>query len=259
MKILVLEDDPLQRDSLKQFLESHDFEVIDVGNSTEAYNVISDLEDLDLFICDIDLSRDKKDREEGIDGIIVAEKITTTYIMPVIFFTNYDDRETKNRAKQAIINVPMAFLSKDILNLNKGRLIKIIQETVGIFFSNADSSHFVFSQTRKVGISRGQGQPYVFYNKGDIFYLKAEDRACRVFFKDKNHSIVISGTLTTVAKQIQYHFPNFVKLGGRYAVNIEKLKQLDGRSLTFVNEDSIELTEGGVTDLKKYMLLIKTR
>lgn len=83
MKILLLEDDYLYRISIKEFLESLHYEVIDFEDGKEAYHALFE-QHFDLLIFDI--------RVPGMDGFTILEELQKQNIhKPTLILTSLTD------------------------------------------------------------------------------------------------------------------------------------------------------------------------
>jgi two-component system, response regulator PdtaR len=97
VRILIADDDPLQRIDLKDVLTRRGYQVI--GESRDGLGVItlSRLQRPDLVIMDI--------RMPDIDGLMAAETLVREKIAPVILLTAYVDQALIKRARDAgVIN-----------------------------------------------------------------------------------------------------------------------------------------------------------
>jgi two-component system, response regulator PdtaR len=91
VRIIIADDQPLQRIDLKDVLTRRGYQV--VGEATDGLGVItlSRLQRPDLVIMDI--------RMPDMDGILAAETLVREKIAPVIFLTAYTDQALVKRAK----------------------------------------------------------------------------------------------------------------------------------------------------------------
>jgi len=91
MKILLLEDDLILQESLKEFLESEGFMVDSATNAQEAYDLTFD-NSYDLYIFDINL----QDSEDGISILKALKEANDN--TPTIFITALTDISTITKA-----------------------------------------------------------------------------------------------------------------------------------------------------------------
>ena len=102
IRVLVVEDEPLIAEDIRETLDNIDFEVSGV-----AYDGDAALHELgnntpDIVLLDINLGSE-------IDGIDIAEIINKRYQIPFIYLTSYADRSTVDRAKHTR---PMGYIVK---------------------------------------------------------------------------------------------------------------------------------------------------
>jgi DNA-binding NarL/FixJ family response regulator len=102
IRVLVVEDEPLIAEDIRETLDNIDFEVSGV-----AYDSDSALDELesntpDIVLLDVNLGSE-------IDGIDIAEIINKKYQIPFIYLTSYADRGTVDRAKHTR---PMGYIVK---------------------------------------------------------------------------------------------------------------------------------------------------
>ncbi|NND34928.1 MAG: response regulator transcription factor [Saprospiraceae bacterium] len=102
IRVLVVEDEPLIAEDIRETLDNIDFEVSGV-----AYDSDTALQELsgntpDIALLDVNLGSE-------MDGIDIAEIINKEYRIPFIFLTSYADRDTVDRAK---LTRPMGYIVK---------------------------------------------------------------------------------------------------------------------------------------------------
>lgn len=102
IRVLVVEDEPLIAEDIRETLDNIDFEVSGV-----AYDSDSALDELasntpDVVLLDVNLGSE-------LDGIDIAEIINKKYQIPFIYLTSYADRGTVDRAKHTR---PMGYIVK---------------------------------------------------------------------------------------------------------------------------------------------------
>ena len=102
IRVLVVEDEPLIAEDIRETLDSIDFQVSGVAYNSEA--ALSELEQNapDIVLLDVNLGSEK-------DGIEIAEIINQRYNLPFIYLTSYADRATIDRAKHTR---PMGYVVK---------------------------------------------------------------------------------------------------------------------------------------------------
>jgi DNA-binding NarL/FixJ family response regulator len=102
IRVLVVEDEPLIAEDIRETLDNIDFEVSGVAyDSDVALHELSS-NTPDIVLLDINLG-------SNIDGIDIAEIINKRYQIPFIYLTSYADRSTVDRAKHTR---PMGYIVK---------------------------------------------------------------------------------------------------------------------------------------------------
>ncbi len=102
IKVLVVEDDPLIAEDIREFLTNADYEVAAVAHNKEA--AIHALENAhpDIAILDINLNN-------TMDGIKIAGHINAHHHIPFIYLTSYSGKSVVSEAKQTR---PMGYIVK---------------------------------------------------------------------------------------------------------------------------------------------------
>jgi len=102
IRVLVVEDEPLIAEDIRETLDNIDFEVSGVAyDSDTAFDELAS-NPPDIVLLDVNLGGD-------VDGIHIAELINKQYRLPFVFLTSYADRVTVDRAKKTR---PMGYLVK---------------------------------------------------------------------------------------------------------------------------------------------------
>ena len=102
IRVLVVEDEPLIAEDIRETLDNIDFYVSGVAYNSDA--ALAQLEDNtpDIVLLDVNLGSEK-------DGIEIAEIINQKFNLPFIYLTSYADRATIDRAKHTH---PMGYVVK---------------------------------------------------------------------------------------------------------------------------------------------------
>lgn len=101
-KILIVEDEPLIAEDIKDFLSNLDFKVTNIAyNKAQAMNSLRTNKP-DLVLLDINLGNNQ-------DGILIAEEINNTYKIPFIYLTSYSSKIIINQVKHTL---PMGYVVK---------------------------------------------------------------------------------------------------------------------------------------------------
>lgn len=101
-KILIVEDEPLIAEDIKDFLNNLEFEVTYIAyNKAQAINSLRTKKP-DLVLLDINLGNNH-------DGILIAEIINKEYNLPFIYLTSYASRIIIDQVKHTL---PMGYVVK---------------------------------------------------------------------------------------------------------------------------------------------------
>lgn len=114
-KVLLVEDDFLNRRLSKKILSEEGFSVYEAKNATQAIQILNK-ENINLVILDINLGEDEQ------DGISIGKKIMNEYLIPFIYLTAY---ETSEIISKAIATKPHSYLTKPFKNTDLITSVKI--------------------------------------------------------------------------------------------------------------------------------------
>lgn len=233
-KVLIIEDEPIIQEHLKQCLESINYEVVAmIDGVQEAIKFLKQNNDqVEFILMDINLN-------DELDGIDLANIIKNEYGIPFMFVTSYTDDKTIERAKHT---GPIGYIIKPFtteslktnLEIALFNYQKEINETVV-------SSDFIYvkkdHELKKLSFS-------------DIIYLEANDNYCMVYTDEGRY--LLSKTLKkTITK-----FPpsKFVRVHRSYVINIDKIDSI-GPNYIKIKGKEIPLSE---TSRKELMQQIET-
>ncbi len=102
IKALIIEDEPLIAEDIRDCLSNMDYQPVDVAYSKEQAFRFLEKYDLDIVLLDINLG-------SKTDGIEIAKVINEKYKIPFIYLTSYSDKATLELAK---ITRPWGYLVK---------------------------------------------------------------------------------------------------------------------------------------------------
>lgn len=105
-KILVVEDDYLNRRLTKKVLTENNYTVLEAKNATIAMETLSKVS-IDLAILDINLG------EGQMDGIELSQQIDQLFQLPIIFLSAYDKKHFQDLEKSLALK---PFLTKPFKN-----------------------------------------------------------------------------------------------------------------------------------------------
>lgn len=218
MKILIVEDEPLVAEDLRETLELLDYEVVGVAESFEEATPILEENPVDLAMLDVNIQGE-------MDGIDLAQLIRDQYSCKIVFLTSFSDKKTIERIQSI---QPEGYLVKPYKKED-------IKATLGVLSVNQSSKQ-----------KKQQHQPilikdkldYVKVDPNEIIYLKAENNYCKVV--TSTNSFLLSITLKSVVEKLP---EDLIKRCHRtYAVNIGAITRVGGNYIV-VKEESIPMND----------------
>ena len=122
LRILIVEDDPLQAQALRLELKHQGYRVLGVAATAAEAERLFRAEPPDLLLLDIHLAPDEEADTPPRDGIEVAETLLANRPTPLIFLSSLADEATFRRAQRV---VPAAFLVKPFVPDTLRRAIEL--------------------------------------------------------------------------------------------------------------------------------------
>ncbi|MEP4532698.1 MAG: response regulator [Cyclobacteriaceae bacterium] len=241
IKILVVEDEWVVSEEVKEILEKNNFEV--VGQAADAQTALEIAEEFkpDIALLDINIKGDK-------DGIELAALLQNSCDPGIIFLTAYDDQKYLDRAKsvnpQAYIVKP--FREKNIviaIELAFHNLSKNDAEEVG------EDDHKYYVLNDRVFIK--DNHRFFKLELSRIKYVEAEGSYCHIHTDKGRHTLAIN--LKHFESKIQH--PLLVRTHRSFLVNLESIDALEGNTL-FIAEKSIPVSQSHKDDLLNRLKLI---
>lgn len=218
MKILIVEDEPLVAEDLKETLELLDYDVVGVAESYEEAAPVLAENTVDLAMLDVNIEGD-------MDGIDLAQHIRGKYDCKIVFLTSFSDRKTIERIQ---VVQPDGYLVKPYKKED-------IKATLGVLDSH-QSSNTKTSKHQPILIK--DKLDHVKIDPAEILYLKAENNYCKVVTSARNY--LLSITLKAVLEKLP---DDLVKRCHRtYAVNIDSIGRVGGNYIV-VNDESIPIND----------------
>ncbi|GAB2621685.1 LytR/AlgR family response regulator transcription factor [Belliella aquatica] len=222
LKILIVEDELVIAEDLKDILEDLGYEVCGIAISArEALALIEECNP-DLALLDIQI-------KGGKDGIELAAEINENYHLPFIIVSSYSDRQTLNRAKEVH---PFGYLvkpynEKDILAAIEMAMANYAKEQAKK--SEDKSEEFVLKDSLFI---RTNGM-LVKLKLADIIYFEADANYTHVFTKDKK--FVIRSILKELEAKLD---PNrFVRVHKSYLINLEEIEGIQAEAVHIAGKE----------------------
>ena len=230
VKILVLEDQKEIALDIKETLEEFGYWVTDaVESGQEAIDSVKQ-NPPDLALCDIKILGQ-------MDGIETAEAIKKIVDIPIIFLTAHAEKELLDRAK---MTHPVNYLLKPF---EEERLKIAIELAIYNQTEIDDKEKEKTTETRSLpeyNISHDRifvklDGRWIRVFIDEILYLKADGSGCHIIVNDNDLITIKSQNLKNFLDRLNH--PKIVRTDRSYAVNIDKVAELDGRSLLLEREN----------------------
>lgn len=241
LKILIVEDELVIAEDLKEILEELGYEVCGIAISSREALALIDEKSPDLALLDIQI-------KGGKDGIVLAAEINENYHLPFIMLTSHADIHTINRAKE--VN-PYGYLVKPF---NEKEILAGIELAMANFSKERsrkkeeENSHdFVLSDSLFI---RTNGM-LVKLKLQDIIYLEADANYTQVHAKDKKY--VVRATLKELEGKLD---PNrFVRIHKSYLINLAEIDGIQADSV-FISGKEIPLSRSQYSWLLQQIKLL---
>ncbi|WP_297336930.1 response regulator [Algoriphagus sp.] len=215
-KILIVEDEVIIAEDLRDILESMGYEVVDlVMSAREALQVLGS-EAVDLVLLDIRI-------KGGKDGINLAADINENFKIPFVFLTSHADTTTLERAKEVR---PYGYLVKPFSE-------KEIHATLQMALSNFQSEQ---SKTQENSTEEFILQDCLFVrNNGllvkvffkDILYFESDGNYTKVYTQDKK--FVIRAILKELESKLDQK--QFARIHKSYLINLTYIEAIDSNEV----------------------------
>lgn len=263
--IFVFDDEYPFVEKITNMLSEHAFNVLCAGNFNDSMKLLDKWVKAqsfpDLYIFDYYVNQNTP--ENNYTGLDIAKRMLAERDVPSILITGekYND-EIRRKAKELNIDAKYK-LSKEILTTAEGR-----NDFLDIVFE-ALSDGYTSSQTeaekqplKTIGIKRGLGDDYFFFEYDSLLYLEAKGNSCKIVFTDRE-SYTFGTNLGEVAPQIRAIHSTFVPAGRSHFVNLNNIIALKSGLVLFktiINKESeILLRMPAYHRLKEKLMILKTR
>ena len=232
VKVLIIEDNPLTSQDLKEIILEHGMHVTDVTkNTSEALASIQNQKP-DILLVDINL-------KDGDDGVELVQNLPDKEQFPVIFLTANSDKETVERALKT---QPASYLTKPY----DDRDVIIAIELAFNNFCNRIISEAKLPSTPFIFLKAGNKFEKV--NMDDIQYMRAEGSYTKFFTTHKEYTL--SGNLNNTSGKIGH--PSFIRIHRSYVVNIENINSIDN-DYVFVGDINLPISRSYKEEVSKVL------
>jgi DNA-binding LytR/AlgR family response regulator len=229
IKVLVVEDKMLIAEDIASVLRRHGFEVTAICGSAEEAIESAGENPPDLVLMDIQLAG-------KMDGITAAGVIKKLMDVPVVYLSDYTDKDTIQRAKQTL---PENYLSKPFQEHDLVRAIELA-------FHNFNNRSRQKQLIQDAVFLRTENQSFIKIPLNEILYLEADRAYCKVICKT-GQAHLLSSSMNHVHEQLPQE--NFMKVHRSFVINIDSITGFEGNmvkigkvEITMNNKAKDELT-----------------
>jgi len=213
-KILLVEDDFLNRRLAKKILIAYGYQVLEAKHAQEALDTLKN-ESVDLIILDIHLG------EQALNGISLGHEIKHTYQFPLIYLTAY---ETPEIIAQAMATTPYSYLTKpfkhiDLINAVQIALTQAAKTAVKkVFLQVKDGSFNLSLHIDEIGHIESDGNYLLLHAGAKIYRYRS-----------------------TISKILQSLPSSFVQTHRAFIININKVEKFSSKSI-IINQKEIPIS-----------------
>jgi DNA-binding LytR/AlgR family response regulator len=260
MKVLIFEDQPLQRLELERKMQNQGYEVEGCSTPSEAIRLLREKQwfpDLALLDIELDvLSEDLIQSEESLGfprkqaGIELAKQILKFRKSPIIFLTGYP-----GHFEEAKSLGPHSFLIKASEAINEQNVVNAIQLAFQNFYESPEyRPKFNLIPKGKICLNirpqnRNQNEVNVFRKIvlpiEDIFYFQTQQEVTRLFVKGYEKALFPTVSATNIMKQLEELLyerneeGTFCKLFNGCYANINRIVSYDSDNAYFEADSKI--------------------
>ncbi len=219
IKILIVEDELIIAEDLKDILESLDYEVCGIAISAREALQLLEEHAPDIALLDIQI-------KGGKDGIDLANDINEQFKIPFIFLSSHADAATLERAKQV---KPYGYLvkpfqEKDIHTTVEMALSNFAGTNTNLHKSETDHNPgFVLNDSLFVR----NNSMLVKLKFNDIMYLEADANYSNIFANGKKY--VIRSTLKELEQKLESH--HFSRIHKSFLINLNAIDAIEAHSV----------------------------
>jgi two-component system LytT family response regulator len=241
IKAVMVDDEPLARESLKAALEGfEDVEIMrECGNGFEAVQAVQELKP-DLVFLDIQMPR--------LDGFDVVELLGKDAPL-IVFVTSYDEYALRAFEAEAL-----DYLLKPVKPERLQKCIQRVRELVKMDFEPLiDRHHDSMAPVNRILVR--SGYDVVIIPAGDILYIEAQDDYVKVYTREgKSH--LKSERMNKLEKMLDAR--TFCRIHRSYILNVECLKKIepyskDSRLAILRNGARLPISRAGYTRLTELL------
>lgn len=220
LKVLIVEDDVMIAESVKDILELLDHEVVGIAEDAETAINLCNENEPQIALLDIQIGGD-------IDGVDLAELINDQFDIPFIFTTAFADDVTVARAKE---RGPFGYLVKPYGVKDLNAAIEIAMSAYGRLKKAEDNP----------GMSKIIDNSLFLKVDSKLIKVKIEDllfveaKGDYALFKTMEKGYIVHTTMKRVQERLDQF--NFAKVHRSYVVNLAKIVDIEESNLLIENK-----------------------
>ncbi|KYG72261.1 LytTR family two component transcriptional regulator [Roseivirga ehrenbergii] len=239
LKILIVEDDIMISDSLKDILEMLDHKVVGVADNADDAIELCNQHSPELALLDIQIGGD-------IDGVDLAEIINDQFDIPFIFTTAFADNTTVSRARE---RGPFGYLVKPYGVKDINAAIEVAMGSYERLKSAEKSSGM--SKIIDNSIFLKVDAKLIKVKIEDILYIEA--KGDYALFKTANKGYIVHSTMKKVQDRLSDF--NFQKVHRSFVVNLSKIVDIEESNL-LIEDKVIPISRANKEALMKRLNLL---
>lgn len=271
MKILVLEDQTTYFRAIETALLKHEFSIERARTVQDALAALHASNRPDGIIIDIQIDGEI-DRDTA--GLRFAKQVMDDYPVPFIFLTQYYDKpEISNKITELGLDLSLLF-NKSALDNENAFVAALVRafERFPVEQKKVESGKIRIDW--KLGFylneEDGEGQFHQFLGKDEILFFTGDGAGGVLIYTTKQKEpFKFSRHLGHLIPLLEAKWPNFIKLGAGFYVNLEKISKLvrnnNGTGVLLLRDDAsdeereINIPAAGVATLHTLGIIIRTR
>ncbi len=248
LKILIVEDDSLIAEGLASDLENLGYSITDTVDSYKSAISSFSANIPDIVFLDVQIASKE-------DGIRTAEDLKKIQDIPIIFLTNFKDKETIVRAEK--VN-PSDYLAKPF---NVHQLEVSIQRALLNNSQNVKHSKDFEGETTPIQLHdkdtiylKDKGGSYNKYHISELLYIQAA-RTYSTIVLSNGANLLQTMPMSKTFQSIGHS--DLVQVHKSYVVNLTKIDKIKGGgSLIIINDTEIPVSPTHKETLKKLLKLV---
>ncbi len=223
-KILIVEDDYLNRRLSKKVLLENGYEVFEAKNTKEALEILKK-EKINFVILDINLG------ENDENGISLGQQIKENFSVPFIYLTAYENPDIINKA---ISTSPYSYITKPFKNSD---LIAAVEIAIRQFSHLPKQKPFVYVKEGEYNVKLEEEKINHIESEGNYLLFYTDEKV----YKSRSTIKNILGELSE---------SNFMQTHRAYIVNKNKIEKFTNKNL-IIRNISIPVSENFLNKVKQ--------